>query len=165
MRRLSLCLALTSLAATLVVAAPATAESGHKDKPVGDAPAAIDITGIDATNDLRRVKVRLEVPGLTRKGLFTLGYESDRYDGMAILVRGRRNGVTWHAFHCNEESCDRVECPGTKVSWDVAEKYVAVSVPQSCYPLRVPDAWNFNGHSDLGRDYDSEYTRLRLARG
>jgi hypothetical protein len=31
--------------------------------------------------------------------------------------------------------------------------------------LDIPSAWNFNGFSDLGDEYDSEYTKLRLRRG
>ena len=105
------------------------------------------------------------VPGLGHQGIFTFSYESARYDGMAIVVRERKDRVTRQAWHCNEEACARVRCPGIRVRWDVAQHYISASVPQSCYPFNVPKAWNFNGHSDLGHAYDSEYTKLRLRRG
>jgi hypothetical protein len=153
------------VAISVLQVGPSRAQSGHASKDTGDAPAAIDITGIDANNATRRVKVRLLVPGLSDQGTFTISYESDRYDGMAIVVRLRASGVTSQAWHCDEETCHKVRCPGAKVQWNLAEKYVGASVPQSCYPLDVPRAWNFNGHADLGDDYDSAYTRLRLRRG
>jgi hypothetical protein len=153
------------LLALLLAPPPSNAESGHQAKDQGDAPAAIDITGIRANNAQRRVKVRLDVPGLTRRGSFTVTYESARYDGMAIVIRNHKRGVTWRAFHCGEDSCTKVECSGVHVWWNLAQRYVGASVPQSCYPLAVPDAWSFNGHSDLGDDYDSTYTNLRLRRG
>ena len=165
MRRPLLGLLTCVLAATVVWAAPARAESGHRSKEVGNAPAAIDITAIDANNAQRRVKVKLEVPGLGHKGIFTFSYESAGYDGMAIVVRERKSGVTWQAWHCTEETCAKVTCRGVNIRWNVAEHYIRASVPQSCYPLNVPKAWNFNGHSDLGKAYDSEYTKLRLRRG
>ena len=165
MRRPLLALLGFAVAATVACATPSWAESGHKDKVQGDAPAAIDITGIDANNAVRRVKVKLEVPGLTEKGSFTLSYENDRYDGMAIILRQQGGRVSWQAWHCNEESCSKVGCAGVHARWNIAGHYVSASVPQRCYPLRVPKAWNFNGHSDLGRGYDSAYTRLRLSRG
>jgi hypothetical protein len=165
MRRPVLGLLTCVLAATVVCAAPARAESGHRSKEAGNAPAAIDITAIDANNAQRRVKVKLEVPGLGHKGIFTFTYESAGYDGMAIVVRERKSGVTWQAWHCTEEACAKVTCRGVNIRWNVAEHYIRASVPQSCYPLNVPKAWNFNGHSDLGNAYDSEYTKLRLRRG
>lgn len=153
------------LAATVLQPAPASAESGQVAKEVGNAPAAIDITAVRADNAQRRVRMRLVVPGLTDRGTFTFSYESAGYDGMAIVVRKPRSGVVAQAWHCNEDSCAKVRCPGLSVRWRVAEHYVAASVPQACYPLKVPDVWNFNGHSDLGKDYDSEYAKLRLHRG
>jgi len=165
MRRPLLGLLTCVLAVTIVYAGPAKAESGHRAKEEGNAPAAIDITAIDADNAQRRVRVRLVVPGLGHQGTFTFSYESARYDGMAIVVRERQNDVTWQAWHCNEESCAKVSCAGVSIRWNVAEHYVAASVPQSCYPLNVPKEWNFNGHSDLGNAYDTEYTKLRLRRG
>jgi hypothetical protein len=165
MRRPVLGLLACVLAATVVHPAPARAEAGHRAKEVGNAPAAIDITAIDANNARRRVKVKLVVPGLSDKGIFTIGYENAHYDGMAIIVRKHGSRVTWQAWHCGEEDCDKVTCPGTTIRWNVAETYVGVSVPQSCYPFNVPQAWNFNGFSDLGNAYDSEYTKLRLRRG
>jgi len=165
MRRPLLGLLTCALAAIVVCAAPARAESGHRSKEEGNAPPAIDITAIDANNAKKRVKVTLVVPGLSHRGIFTITYESARYDGMAIVVRERKDGVTWEAWHCTEETCDKVKCPGVIIRWNVAERYVRASVPQSCYPLNVPKAWNFNGHSDLRHAYDSEYTKLRLRRG
>ena len=153
------------LTATVIGAAPARAESGHRAKEVGNAPAAIDLTAIYANNGQQRVTVKLVVPGLGHKGTFTFGYESSTYDGMAIVVREHEDRVLTQAWHCNEESCDKVKCPGIRIRWNAPEHYVRASVPQSCYPFTVPNAWNFNGHSDLGDAYDSEYTRLRLHRG
>ena len=165
MRRTLLSLLTCVLVLGAVASAPASAESGHRAKEVGNAPAAIDITAIYANNAAKRVKVKLVVPGLSEKGTFTIGYEGTYYDGMAIIIRHGNDGVTWHAWHCGEEDCDKVRCPRIKVRWNIAKHYVKASVPQSCYPLKIPKAWNFNGHSDLGDDYDSEYTKLRLRRG
>jgi hypothetical protein len=165
MRRPLLGLLACLLAGTVFDAAPASAQTGHEDKKAGDAPAAIDITGIDADNALRRVRIKLTVPGLGHEGTFTFSYEGPHYDGMAIVVREHGGGVTSQAWHCGEESCAKVKCRGIHVRWSVAEHYVSASVPQSCYPLPVPTAWNFNGHSDLGKAYDSDYTKLRLRRG
>jgi hypothetical protein len=153
------------MVATVINAAPAAAEHGHRAKEEGNAPAAIDITAIHANNARKRVKVRLVVPGLTNRGKFTLGYEGTYYDGMAIVVRDGSGGVTSTAWHCGEDSCAKVECRGIRVRWNVAKHYVSASVPQACYPLKIPKAWNFNGFSDLGNAYDSEYTKLRLRRG
>jgi hypothetical protein len=165
MRRPLLGLLACVVAATVTHATPAVAESGHSSKKKGDAPAAIDITAIYANNAEKRVKVKLVVPGLSHKGTFTISYESDRYDGMAIIVRGGEKGVTWQAWHCTEDSCGKVKCTGAKIRWNASDNYIRASVPQSCYPLKIPTAWNFNGHSDLGQAYDSAYTRLRLRRG
>lgn len=165
MRRPVLGLLACVLASTIFPAAPASAETGHKSKEVGNAPASIDITGVEANNAQRRVKVELVVPGLSDRGTFTFTYESDRYDGMAITVRKRGNRVARQVWHCTEETCDKVRCPRTKIRWNVAGHYIGASVPQSCYPLKVPGAWNFNGHSDLGDAYDSDYLKLRLRRG
>lgn len=165
MRRALLALLASLLTVTVLGAAPARAESGHLDKPVGDAPAAIDITALDATNALRRVRIRLTVPGLTDQGLFTFGYEGRYYDGMAITVRSRGSGLVTKAFRCGEDSCTKVECRGLKVRWDEAAGYVSASVPQRCYPGPVPEVWSFNGFSDLGKKYDADGKRLKLARG
>ena len=153
------------LGAIVVYAGPATAESGHRAKTEGDAPAAIDITGIYANNAQKRVTIKLVVPGLSHQGTFTFSYESAGYDGMAIIVRQGDKGVTSQAWHCGEDDCAKVRCSGVKIDWNVAKHFLRASVPQSCYPLNVPKAWNFNGHSDLGNAYDSEYTKLRLGRG
>ena len=165
MRRSVLGLLACVLVAGTLLAAPSWAESGHRAKKEGNAPPAIDITAIYANNAPRRVKIKLVVPGLTHKGTFTFGYEGTYYDGMAIIARRTDDGVTSHAWHCGEEDCDKVKCPGIRVRWKVAKHFVKASVPQSCYPLRIPNAWNFNGHSELRDDYDSEYTKLRLRRG
>jgi hypothetical protein len=165
MRRLLLGLLACVLVATVLCAAPASAESGHKAKEKGNAPAAIDITAIYANNAQNRVTVKLVVPGLTRKGKFTIGYETATYDGMAIIVREVDHRVMSEAWHCGEDSCKKVQCQGVRIRWNDAASYLRVSIPQSCYPLDIPSAWNFNGFSDLGDEYDSEYTKLRLSRG
>jgi hypothetical protein len=163
MRRPLLGLLTCVVMAAVMSAGPARAESGHRSKDVGNAPAAIDITAIYANNAQARVRVKLVVPGLTDKGVFTIGYETPTYDGMAIVVRD--GGNTARAWHCGEEDCVKVRCPGIRVRWNVAQHFVKASVPQSCYPFNVPKAWNFNGHSQLGKKYDSQYTKLRLSRG
>ncbi|QIG41927.1 hypothetical protein G5V58_03255 [Nocardioides anomalus] len=165
MRRPLLTLAAAAAALVSLTAAPAHAESGHKDTTVGDAPAAIDITAIDATNAVRRVKIKVTVPGLTTAGTFTFGYEGRTYDGMAIDVRHRGSGASAKAFRCGEESCAKVACRGLQARWDVAGHVVSVSVPQRCYPGPVPETWSINAHADLGKEYDSDGTRLRLRRG
>jgi hypothetical protein len=154
----------TLAVATLGCTAPASAATGHKDDKLGDAPSIVDIAGFTVRNDIDRVVITADVPGLRTRGGFNFEYSSSRYGGFYVFARKNGPGPSVQALYCGEIRCDDVRCTGLRVHWSTSRHEVQVVIPQRCYPDPLPDPGVFTVWSGAKSDSD-EAGSLRVARG
>lgn len=176
MRRAGLAL----LAALVVTALPATAsaETGHKSDPSGDAPARIDIKRFEVRNATHRFTARADVRNLRQKGTLTFEYwrgttGSPPMQSLLVVVDRVDGATRGRFFTCGFEDCAPAHCAGLRSVWRAGQDFVRISAPQRCYPTPrthphapPPAAGRFFVWSGLGKASDHiQGDPLALSRG
>lgn len=164
--------ALVALSGTVVGAmSPAGAETGGRGYERGNAPAAIDITWLHATNADHRFAIQVKVRDLRDKGRFTFHYWAGRHAApparsLLLVVRHDAEGVHSKFFTCGREDCAPAPCPSFRATWSPEQDLVRVAARQRCFPgTRTPAAGRFFAWSRTGTHVDDESRPLLLARG
>ncbi|GAB3653673.1 hypothetical protein GCM10027596_04410 [Nocardioides korecus] len=117
----------------VVAAAPASAAGGqHLRDRSGDAPAAIDVTRLDATWDTSTIDVIVRVRDLRSTGRLVIGSGLAGWGSNYVVTRTSRG--TTKQVHTYSEVTDfgAGPCPGIRVSWSAARNVVSLRLPVSC---------------------------------
>lgn len=164
--------ALVAVSASLVVAtSPADAETGGRGYERGNAPAAIDITWLHATNADRRFAIQVKVRDLGTQGRFSFHYWAGRKaappDRSLLLVvrHDEQGGPRGRFLTCDREECAPAPCRSFRATWNRAEDVVRVSARQRCFPGRTPSVGRFFAWSETSTDQDPGSKPFLLRRG
>jgi hypothetical protein len=171
MRRLSILSALVGLSgAVLGTLSPAGAETGGRGYERGDAPAAIDITWLHATNADQRFAIQVKVRDLRDTGRFSFHYWAGRKAApparsLLLVVRHTDDGVRARFLTCGREDCASAQCRSFHATWNPEKDLVRVAARQRCFPGRTPSGGRFFAWSETKADVDEGSEPFFLKRG
>ena len=155
----------------------ASADTGSKSDPSGDASRQIDITRLTVTNGDQRVVMRIKVRDLRKRGVFNVHYWGGTTGTpparSAIvstrLVDGER---VVEYLTCGREDCQQVRCRGMRLDWRPVADVIVMSTPQRCYPrprsnpdAPAPAVGRFFAEAEFSEDIDSTNGLLSVQRG
>jgi hypothetical protein len=170
-RRLRTLVALLVASVTVVGAvAPAGAETGGRGYERGNAPAAIDITWLHATNADQRFAIQVKVRDLRDRGRFSFHYWAGRKAApptrsLLLVVRHVDDGVRARFLTCGREDCAPAPCRSFHATWSPETDVVRVAARQRCFPGRTPSGGRFFAWAETEADVDEGSEPFFLKRG
>lgn len=170
-RRLAILGALLAVSGTVVGLMPAAdAETGGRGYERGNAPAAIDITWLHATNADQRFAIQVKVRDLRHHGRFSFHYWAGRKAApparsLLMTVRPGDEGVRARFFTCGREDCAPARCRSFRATWDAEDDIVRVAARQRCFPGRTPAVGRFFAWSETQAETDEGSEPFLLKRG
>ena len=155
----------------------ASAASGSKSDPSGDAVRQIDITRLTVKNGNQRVVMRIKVRDLRKRGVFNVHYwggTTGTPPARSVIVSTRLvdDERVVEYLTCDRQECEQVRCRGMRLDWRPGADVIVMSTPQRCYPRprRNPDApapaaGRFFASAEFSEDIDSTNGLLTVHRG
>lgn len=123
------------LALLMLFTGSTTAEAATTTRtdPRGDAPAHIDMTRAVYRNGLHRVSTKIAIPDLQRRGSARLTISRYATDfAYSARVRIAEDGTLQKGFFADGNLGSQKRSCGFTASWNAAENFVSISVPQVC---------------------------------